>query len=353
MSRIPVACRGCNKSEAQVAMCNIYTYKFKVFGKKCPREMGFEPTNLVTKNARSIATFKLKEPLATNIRIADLESGVFSPRMQFDPKYITKLAEDIEAEGQLKPIMVRPHPTEPNRYQVIDGEHRVRAFQKLGKTLIRAEIHALSDEEAYYRAMRINQLHGKSLEELEEACHISKMMQIFGLTQEQLAKKFSRPQKWISERLSLAQKLAPQTEEQIIRRRISTSHAIEIAELPKDEQAKVVEKVVEKKLRRAATRGLVHAVKKAASAEQKEQILEKPLKVYADTFKDSKQLETALLTIGPEDDFLAKSKEIKTEEQARKFWEESKAQESVEAFECPGCGRKLRVDWAKGEVSWD
>jgi ParB-like chromosome segregation protein Spo0J len=201
--------------------------------------------------------------------------------------------------------------------------------------------------------MRINQLHGKGLENLEEARHISKMITIFALTQEQIAKRFNRPQKWISERLSLVQKLAPETEEEIIRRRIKTSHAVEIAELPKAEQRRVVQKVAEKKLSVMATRGLVHAIKDAP-AEKKQEILEKPVKVYADTFKDPKQLEHALLTIKPEDDFLAKVKEIRTEEQAKNFFEEvqAKGRDPITTEQCPGCGRQLRIDWVKGEISW-
>jgi ParB/RepB/Spo0J family partition protein len=295
-----------------------------------------------------------REPLATNIEISMLELGAFSPRMGFDVNYVAKLAEDIQAEGQLKPIMIRADPAHPNKYQVIDGEHRIRALQKLGQPLVRAEIHALSDEEAYYRAMRINQLHGKSLEELEEACHISKMMTLFDLTQSQMAERFNRPQKWVSERLALAEKLAPQTREEIIRRRIKTSHAVEIAELPKDQQEKIVEKVTEANLSVMATRGLVHAIKEAGTPEQKEKILGKSMKLYSSTFKDPKQMTTALLTIKPDDDFLAKTKEIKTEKQAEELFDEAleKKAEPYQTETCPGCGKHVRIDWVKRELSW-
>jgi len=346
---IPFACQGCNKNEAQVTMCSIHTYQFKVLGRKCSREAGFEPAKPPVEKVRS------KEPLAANISISALELGVFSPRMQFDPTYITKLAEDIKAEGQLKPIMVRPHPKETNRYQVWDGEHRVRALQKLGETLVRAEVHALSDEEAYYRAMRINQLHGKRLEDLEEACHINKMVTLFGLTQEEVGKRFSRSRQWVSQRLDLAVRLSPKVEEAYGARRLASStHAVEIAQLPKEDQEKVVEVVAAKKLSTRGTRGLVHAIKKAETDEQKQQILEKPLKFYEQTFKDPSALEKALLTIKPEDDFLAKVKEIRTEEQAKEFFEEvqEKGREPITTEQCPGCGKQLRIDWVKGEISW-
>lgn len=354
-SQIPVACRDCEREGHQLRICRIKYLNFNAFNKKCPRELALaEPTPTTTipvvkEEVLSVTSDKI---MVSNIPIDNLELGVFSPRMRFDPNYIAKLAEDIEAEGQLKPIVVRSHPSQAEKYQVIDGEHRVRALQKLGKALVRAEVHVLSDEEAYHRAMRINQLHGKRLEELEEARHINKMMAVFGYTEMEMAKRLDRPQSWISQRRSLAVKIAPKVEEKIISRLITPSHAIEIAELPKEDQEKVVEKVAEKRLRRSATRGLVHAIKEA-TPEKKQQILEKPLEVYAKEFKDPATLKKALLTISPQDDFLKKAEEIKTAEQAKKFWEGAKPQEALETLECPGCGRKLRVDWAKGEILWD
>lgn len=53
---------------------------------------------------------KVSEVLTTNIRLESLETAVFSPRKNFSMRYIDELAEDIEREGQLKPIIVRPHP---------------------------------------------------------------------------------------------------------------------------------------------------------------------------------------------------------------------------------------------------
>jgi ParB family chromosome partitioning protein len=295
-----------------------------------------------------------REPLATNIEISMLELGAFSPRMGFDVNYVAKLAEDIQAEGQLKPIMIRADPAHPNKYQVIDGEHRIRALQKLGQPLVRAEIHALSDEEAYYRAMRINQLHGKSLEELEEACHISKMMALFNLTQTQIGERFSRSQDWVSQRVSLATQLAPKVEEYVTRRLVTSSHAIEMSGLPKDQQEKVLEKVAGANLSTRATRGLVQAVKEAGTAEQKEKVLGKSMKLYSSTFKDPKQMTTALLTIQPDDDFLAKTKEIKTEAQAAELFDEAleKKAEPYQTETCPGCGKHVRIDWVKRELSW-
>ncbi|MFQ6077221.1 MAG: ParB/RepB/Spo0J family partition protein, partial [Candidatus Bathyarchaeia archaeon] len=217
----------------------------------------------------------MNETLTVNVRLADLETDVFSPRKIFSARYIKELAEDIEREGQLKPIILRPHPTRPERYQVIDGEHRVRAFRRLGRSLIRVEVRALSDEEAAFLAMRVNQMHGKRLEDLEEGLHIRRMMDEFGYTQTQVAEKLGKSQPWVSNRLSLANRLAPKTEEAFITRVITKSHARELAELPKEDQPAVVERVVKEGLSFKDTEKLVHAIKD--QPENREEILAKPV----------------------------------------------------------------------------
>jgi len=53
---------------------------------------------------------EMSEILTVNLRLAELETGFFSSRKVFSEGYIDELAESIEREGQLKPIIVRPHP---------------------------------------------------------------------------------------------------------------------------------------------------------------------------------------------------------------------------------------------------
>jgi ParB family chromosome partitioning protein len=265
--------------------------------------------------------------LTTNLRIEELELGVFSPRKHFSPAYIEELAESIQNEGQLKPIIVRLHPTQPNKYQVIDGEHRVRALKKLGRTLVRAEIRKLSDEEADFLAMKVNLMHGKRLNELEEALHIEHMIKSYGYTQQQIAKAFNKSQAWVSNRLSLATALAPETKNNVISRLITSSHAIEIAELPKEDQPLVAKKVAQERLSRRATRALVHAFKKAETPEKKQQILSQRIDVAAQIWKQPQALERALLTEPEQPEF--------------------------QRVECPRCGNSAWIDWNARTLSWE
>lgn len=214
-----------------------------------------------------------------NLGLEQLETDVFSPRKAFSEGYISELAESIEQEGQLKPIIVRSHPSKPNCYQVVDGEHRIRALRKLGRSVVRAEVRRLSDEEAYLLAIRVNEMHGKRLEELEEGLHIKKMMEQFGYTQTEIAEKFRKSQPWVSYRLGLIGRLSPETREAFITRVIDATHAREISVLPKVDQVAVVAKVVRDKLSSRKAAALVQAIKERPN--DKEEILAKPVEIVA------------------------------------------------------------------------
>jgi len=266
--------------------------------------------------------------LTTNIRIAELELGVFTPRKQFSLSYIDELAESIRREEQLKPILVRLHPTEPDKYQVVDGEHRTRALQKLGKTAVRAEIRKLSDEEAFFLAMRINQMHGKRLEDIEEGVHLKRMIDLFGYTQQKIGELFKRSQQWVSARLKVVDDSSQELLEAFTDRLVKASIAREIAELPKEEQPQIVKKVAEKKLSRRATEALVHAFKAAKTPEEKHLILSKPVEVYVDLYKQREALQRSLLA-QPE-------------------------QPAYQRLECPcGCGWSLWIQWNEREAKWE
>jgi len=270
----------------------------------------------------------IKDVLTTNIHIAELELGVFTPRKQFSQSYIDELAESIRREGQLKPILVRLHPSEPDKYQVIDGEHRARALRKLSESVVRAEVRKQSDEEAFFLAMRINQIHGKRLEGIEEGVHIKRMIDLFGYTQGKIAELFRRSQQWVSARLKIVEDSSQELLEAFTNRLVRASIAREIAELPKEEQPQIVEKVADKKLSRRATEALVHAFKAAKTPKEKQLILSKPVEVYAELYKQREALQRSLAS-QPE-------------------------QPAYQRLECPcGCGWSVWIQWNEREARWE
>lgn len=268
----------------------------------------------------------LGEVSAVLVDLGRIELGAFTPRLSFDEDWIKELADDIKRNGLLKPIIVRPHPSKPGFYQCIDGEHRVRALKLLGETQVRAEIHPLSDEEATFLAMRVNELHGKHLSELEEGMHMLRLNREFGWTQEEIAKKFGRSQPWVNHRIRIARSMSEDLRNYYARNKIAHAHAREIVELPKEVQPVVVKKVVEEGLSSRETALLTHVLKKAESEEEKRRVLESPVKALAEIYEgDVEKFSEAVL---------------------------QEKEELVETFICPGCGRKAVVDWVEKTLKW-
>lgn len=87
------------------------------------------------------------------------------PRKYFDEEEIARLARSIRHRGLLQPILVRPFGTD--MYQIVAGERRFRAFQRLRRTSIPAIIVELGDEEAQAAAVLEN-LQREDLNPLEE-----------------------------------------------------------------------------------------------------------------------------------------------------------------------------------------
>lgn len=67
---------------------------------------------------------------------------------QINNDYIQELEESITERGVIQRIIVRPHPSKPGMYQIIDGRHRRRAAMRVGYTLLPSEIRQLDDDQA-------------------------------------------------------------------------------------------------------------------------------------------------------------------------------------------------------------
>jgi ParB family chromosome partitioning protein len=275
-------------------------------------------------------TARQYDVLTTNLSIAELELSMFTPRLQFDAKYIDELAEDIRENGQQKPIICRPHPEKPNVYQVVDGETRVRALKQNASSSVRAEVRKLSDKEAMYLALHINQLHGKRLHDIEEALHIQKMMAKQNLSEQDIARRLKRSQSWVSRRLTLVTALSPKAKNNAMARGITSSHARHISKLPNKDQDRVVDYVAREK---PSVKEIEYLVEKMQEEPSKaEQLLTKDkLHLKAD-MKHGEVMETS------------KRLEEVIAGKDRKQW--------VQDHVCVDCGKRFRIIWKEGTIEW-
>ena len=90
-----------------------------------------------------------------------------------DDAAFTALKATLEAEGQKLPILVRPHPDVPDRYQIVYGHRRTRALRELGRT-VRAQVLDYSDRDLLV-AQGIENANRQDLTWIEKALFASRM----------------------------------------------------------------------------------------------------------------------------------------------------------------------------------
>ena len=73
----------------------------------------------------------------------------------------SKLVAGLKRSGQYEPLVVRPHPRKDNRYQVLNGHHRLRALKQLGYIHIDCVVFTADDEQARIYLLNLNRPCGR------------------------------------------------------------------------------------------------------------------------------------------------------------------------------------------------
>ena len=131
-----------------------------------------------------------------------LEPSPFQPRLAMEPEALNELAASVRARGILQPLLVRPHPQQPQCFQIIAGERRWRAAALAGLHEVPALVRTLSDSDAMAAAL-VENLQRQDLNPLEEAEGYLRLVQEFGLTQETLAAAVGKSRGHISNTMRL------------------------------------------------------------------------------------------------------------------------------------------------------
>jgi ParB family transcriptional regulator, chromosome partitioning protein len=143
------------------------------------------------------------------------------PRRTFDEDALDELASSIREVGLLQPVVVRK--VMPGRYELIMGERRWRASQRADLTHIPAIVRETADTDLLRDAL-IENLHRQQLDPLEEAAAYQQLLDDFGATHEQLARKIGRSRPHISNTLRLLN-LPPAVQKRVAAGVLSAGHA--------------------------------------------------------------------------------------------------------------------------------
>ncbi|GHJ12310.1 MULTISPECIES: ParB/RepB/Spo0J family partition protein [unclassified Micromonospora] len=122
------------------------------------------------------------------------------PRHVFDEEALEELKTSIQEVGFLQPIVVRQ--LDGEKYELVMGERRWRAAQAVGRESIPAIVRETKDD-AMLRDALLENIHRANLNPLEEAAAYQQLLEEFGATHEELARRIGRSRPQISNTIRL------------------------------------------------------------------------------------------------------------------------------------------------------
>lgn len=134
------------------------------------------------------------------LKLNEIEPNKEQPRKTFDEKALRELANSIERNGVLQPLLVRP--MTDGSYQLVAGERRWRASRMAGLSEVPVVIKEMDDETAMEIAL-IENLQREDLNPIEEAEGLQLLIERYNLTQEEAAARVGRSRPAVANALRL------------------------------------------------------------------------------------------------------------------------------------------------------
>ncbi|MEG0614404.1 MAG: ParB/RepB/Spo0J family partition protein [Oscillospiraceae bacterium] len=159
------------------------------------------------------------------------------PRRLFDDAELAFLAESIKQNGILQPLTVRKNDTGSVGYELVSGERRLRAAKIAGLEFVPCILIAVTERNSAVLAL-VENIQRQDLSYFDEAEAIEKLIDFYGMTQEDAAIKLGKAQSTIANKLRLL-KLPEELRNLISATHLTERHARALLKLPTDEQRKI------------------------------------------------------------------------------------------------------------------
>lgn len=198
------------------------------------------------------------------------------PRRHFDRQELANLAQSIRANGILQPVTVR---TIPGGYELIAGERRLRAARLAGLTHIPCILINADDRKTALFSLLEN-LQRQDLSFFEEADAIQKLMRVYGLSQEEAARKLGMAQSTLSNKLRLL-RLPESIRLTLEREQLTERHARTLLRLETAAQMEeALSRIIDEKLNVAQSEKLIDQLLQKPVSEKKSK--KAPIKLFKD-----------------------------------------------------------------------
>ncbi len=199
------------------------------------------------------------------VEISKITPNPFQPRKTFDEIALNELANSIKEHGLIQPIIVLK---KNDSFILVAGERRLRATQILGEENILAFV-SDSDESKLRELALIENIQRENLNPIELANSYKDLIEVYNITQENLAELIHKSRTQITNTLRLLN-LDPKTQDLIASGKISQGHAKVLVGLDKEDEKVLVDSILGQKLSVRDTERLVQKVKNKENTEDVE-----------------------------------------------------------------------------------
>ena len=221
------------------------------------------------------------------IEIDKIEPNPYQPRREFE--CLDELAESIRQNGILQPLTVRK---ENNRFQLVAGERRLRAAKLAGMTSVPCILVEMTGRNSAVMAL-IENIQRQDLSVFDEAEAIAKLIDYYGMTQEDAAVKLGKSQSTIANKLRLL-KLSEPVRKKIYEYDLTERHARAMLKLDSEEkQLKAAEIIHKRNLNVSAAENLIESMlekQKEAASFKKRSAVFKDVRLFVNTINKAVEM---------------------------------------------------------------
>ena len=212
------------------------------------------------------------------ISVDSIDLNPFQPRTNFNKKDIDNLASSIKVLGLIQPITVK---VDNDRYELISGERRLRAFKLLKINNIPAYVRKADDQASLEMAL-VENIQRKDLDPIEIAISYSRLIDELNISQEDMSKRVGKDRSTISNYIRLL-RLDPIIQSGIRDNFISMGHGRTLINIDsKEKQLIIYEKILRSGLSVRQTEKVVKDLnqkKKKKESSKNDSSLEKKIKI--------------------------------------------------------------------------
>jgi len=255
-------------------------YRKRVLGRGLSAILSDDENNRF-KNSDSSTSFN-------EISVDSIDLNPFQPRTNFNKKDIDNLASSIKVLGLIQPITVK---VDNDRYELISGERRLRAFKLLKINNIPAYVRKADDQASLEMAL-VENIQRKDLDPIEIAISYSRLIDELNISQEDMSKRVGKDRSTISNYIRLL-RLDPIIQSGIRDNFISMGHGRTLINIDsKEKQLIIYEKILRSGLSVRQTEKIVKDLnqkkkkkkfsKNDGSLEEKIKILQKKYNLIID-----------------------------------------------------------------------